>query len=84
MVDKQIEKCAMSIKLLMGFVVLMGSGFAATTTFAKFVVKYFGENILRFIVVVESSFMFISVMLIMLNFFTIRKLNIKKREGNNV
>jgi len=78
-VDKQIDKCILSIKWLMIFLGLIGSGFAAIIKYSKFILELFGSYGLNLIIILDFVIMALIVIIIIVDFLTIRKLNLKDR-----
>lgn len=78
-VDKQIDKCILSIKWLMVFLGFLGSGFAATTKYASFIIKLLNIYILDLIIILEFAIIVVIVIFIIVNFLTIKKINLKDR-----
>lgn len=72
-VDKQIGKCLLSIKWLLIFLGLLGSGFAATTRYANFIIRLLNVYILDLIMILEFAIIVVVVIFIIVDFLTIKK-----------
>jgi len=79
MIDKQIDKCILSIKWLLIFLGLLGSGFAATTKYANFIITLLNVYILDLIIILEFAIIVVIIIFIVVDFLTIRKINLKDR-----
>lgn len=80
MTDKQIDKRILSIKWLLIFLGLLGSGFAATTKYASFVIKILNIYVLDLIIILEFAIIVVITVFIVVNFLTIRKINLRDRK----
>jgi len=78
-IDQQIDKCILSIKWLMVFIGLIGSGFAAIIKYSIFILELFGSYGLNLIIILDFAIIALLIIIIIVNFLTIRKLNLKDR-----
>lgn len=82
-VEKQISTCFRSIRNLLYFVGVMGTGVASTIGFADAVVKHLGSTAFNAILVIEFIAIALSILHIFLKFVRIEKLNLKERGNGN-
>jgi len=80
-VDKQISTCFRSIRNLLYFVTIIGTGVAGTIGFTETIVKHFGNVLFDVILAMEFTAIAVAILHIFFKFVRIEILNLKERNN---